>query len=90
MYKTFIGLLKHYKAEDETICQIIGFKFQSLHQQQLLQAKSRKNEADLTLQEMNAERISIDSLYTVTSYLLKYKMIDLDLLMSHVIILLYK
>jgi THO complex subunit 2 len=83
MYKTFIGLLKHYKAEEETICQIIGFKFQSLHQQQQLQAKTRKNEADLTINELNADHISMDSLYTVTSYLLKYKMIDMDLLMSH-------
>lgn len=85
MYKTFIGLLKHYKAEDETICQIIGFKFQSLHQQQQSQAKSRKADSDVTLQELISEHISIESLYTVTSYLLKYKMIDLDLLMMHVI-----
>jgi hypothetical protein len=85
MYKTFIGLLKHYKAEDETICQIIGFKFQSLHQQQQLQAKARKTDSDVTLQEIISEHISIESLYTVTSYLLKYKMIDLDLLMLHVI-----
>ena len=32
----------------------------------------------------NTEHINMDSLYTVTSYLLKYNMIDLDLLMSHV------
>ncbi len=77
MYTTFIGLLKHYKAEDETICQIIGFKFQALYQQQQLHAKTHKNDSadHQTLQE---DRISIESLYTVTSYLLKYKMIDLD------------
>lgn len=86
MYKTFIGLLKHYKAEDETICQIIGFKFQSLHQQQLQQTQAKsggKGESGDTIPQ-NADHINMDSLYTVTSYLLKYNMIDLDLLMSHV------
>ena len=81
MYQTFIGLLKHYKADDETICQIIGFKFQSLHQQQQLHAKNHKSDSDVCMLE---DRISVESLYTVTSYLLKYKIIDLDLLMSHV------
>ncbi len=75
MFKTFIGLLKHYKAEDDTICQIVGFKFQSLYQQQSkTDSKQDQNENDI---------INIDSLYKITSYLLKYNIIDLESLMPH-------
>ncbi|CAF0721331.1 unnamed protein product [Brachionus calyciflorus] len=67
MYETFLALLKHYKADDDTICQIIGFKYQSLH----------------NLNQKNDDPPSSDSLYLVTSYLLKYAMIDLDSLLPH-------
>ena len=30
-YKNYVKLLKEYKSENETICNIIGFKFQSLN-----------------------------------------------------------
>lgn len=69
MYHTFLGLLKHYKAEDDTICQIIGFKFQSLHQ------LNQANKTDDSSQD--------SSLYLITSYLLMHKIIDLDSLMPH-------
>ncbi len=79
MFKTFIGLLKHYKAEDDTICQIVGFKFQALHQKQQQQASSKSD----TKQEPDVENISIESLYKITSYLLKHNIIDLDSLTPH-------
>lgn len=67
MYETFLALLKHYKADDDTICQIIGFKYQSLHQ----------------LNQTNDDQPSSDSLYLVTSYLLKHRLIDLNDLLPH-------
>jgi hypothetical protein len=96
MHVAFINLLKAYKAEDETICQIIGFKFQSLHQQEkdLLQQhqqqqQQQQSEGDSSKLDAhfynNHIKFSTSSLYTVTSYLLQYKMIDIDLLMPHVI-----
>lgn len=99
MHEAFIDLLKAYKAEDETICQIIGFKFQSLHQQEkdLLQQFQQQQQQQMDQTDTNASnkfdayfynnhvKFSNSSLYTVTSYLLKYKMIDIDLLMPHVI-----
>ncbi len=103
MHESFISLLKNYKAEDETICQIIGFKFQSLNQQETkLQSQkdttdtstinsTSKNQAidQQTLQDFNFFqshhlRFKNSHLYTVAAYLLKYNMIDLDLLMPHV------
>ena len=91
MHVAFINLLKAYKAEDETICQIIGFKFQSLHQQEkdlLTQHQQMQTENTDKLDThfyQNHLKFLNSTLYTVTSYLLKYKMIDLDLLMPHVI-----
>ncbi len=79
MFKTFIGLLKHYKAEDDTICQIVGFKFQSLNQQQIQQQAKTDSKQD----QPELDHISLDSLYKITSYLLKYNIIDLDSLMPH-------
>lgn len=67
MYETFLALLKHYKADDDTICQIIGFKYQSLHQLNL----------------SSDDQPSSDSLYLVTSYLVKYRLIDLNDLLPH-------
>ena len=103
MHETFIGLLKHYKSEDDTICQIIGFKFQALHQQEV-QLQRQQTAASSSAAESNENGSVSDSssdqyqykshqalhshkiasLYTVTAYLLKYKMIDLDSLMLHV------
>ena len=91
MHVAFINLLKAYKAEDETICQIIGFKFQSLHQQEkdlLTQHQQMQTENTDKLDThfyQNHLKFLNSTLYTVTSYLFKYKMIDLDLLMPHVI-----
>lgn len=91
MHVAFINLLKAYKAEDETICQIIGFKFQSLHQQEkdlLTQHQQMQTENTDKLDThfyQNHLKFLNSTLYIVTSYLLKYKMIDLDLLMPHVI-----
>jgi THO complex subunit 2 len=79
MFKTFIGLLKHYKAEDDTICQIVGFKFQSLNQQQIQQ----QSKTDTKQDQQETEQINLDSLYKTTSYLLKHNIIDLDSLMPH-------
>jgi hypothetical protein len=94
MHETFIGLLRHYKAEEDTICQIVGFKFQSLHQQQLAQqAKVAKDQPMIgkdgkpIVENLDApvlENINLESLYKVAAYLLKFKIIDLDLLMPHV------
>ncbi len=104
MYDTFVGLLKHYKPEDDTICQIIGFKFQSLNQQQLnlQQKQSKENSSKDASKDSNnkdsnkhneysnlgdsiSDKIQMDSLCLVTAYLLKYKIVDLDLLLPHVI-----
>ena len=83
MYKTFIQLLKNYKSEEDTICQIIGFKFQSLHQQQQAQLKQMAS-AENDHNNNNEQLVSMGSLYKVTSYLLKYKIIELDSLTPHV------
>ncbi len=100
MYRTFIELLKNYKSENETICQIVGFKFQSLNQkekniqqqqqQQQLEvtehSKSNNNDQnDLNLYQMYHLHSKSNMLYLITSYLLKYNMIELDLLTTHVI-----
>jgi THO complex subunit 2 len=111
MHGTFIELLRDYKAEEDTVCQIVGFKYQSLHQQQVAQQQkqlqsikdqqtgSSKDKAgsnnnlnelllansDLLLMNANSlEKINLNSLYTVTAYLLKFKIVDLDLLLPHV------
>ena len=54
MHVAFINLLKAYKAEDETICQIIGFKVHSLHQQ----------EKDLLTQHQQMQTENTDKLDT--------------------------
>jgi hypothetical protein len=97
MHSTFISLLKNYKAEDETICQIIGFKYQSLTQREKLQQQQQQqllvdtNSSSSDVQQQHQADIFVynleskaNMLYTITSYLLKYKMIDLDLLVTHV------
>jgi hypothetical protein len=105
MHHSFISLLRNYKAEDETICQIIGFKFQSLNQQETaIQQKSSLDTPDITNTGSSTKTQGLDQqtqqdfnffqsqhvqfknshLYTVAAYLLKYNMIDLDLLMPHV------
>lgn len=87
MYKTFIQLLRNYKSEEDTICQIIGFKFQSLHQQQQAQLKQMAASASENDHNNNSssneQLVAMGSLYKVTSYLLKYKIIDLDSLTPH-------
>lgn len=101
LYDTFIGLLKHYKAEEDTIGQIIGFKYQSLHQLQLAHHQKIVKEIASTnskdnkpqqphydaafLENLIAEKIDLSSLYQVTAHLLKHKIVDLDLLLPHVI-----
>lgn len=72
MYETYIALLKHYKPDEETICQIVGFKFQSLASHS---APDSNNNSHHTT--------SNDSLYKITSYLLKHDLIDLDSLLVH-------
>ena len=107
MHRVFIGLLKNYKADEETICHSIGFKFQSLHlieQQMKQQIQQHQSLSSQTTSESesgktNSESHSMDqqllnmaqthstnisSLYAVASYLLKYKIIDLDQLTPHV------
>ena len=93
MHETFVGLLRHYKTEDDTVCQIIGFKFQSLYQQQLLLQQKLAKELPPTGKDSRllqgegsgeGERVSIESFCTVAAYLLKFKIIDLDNLMPHV------
>jgi hypothetical protein len=92
MHGSFIELLRNYKAEENTVCQMMGFKYQSLHQlQETQQQETQYNEnhqftnTDTGLTEPGG-KITQDSLYTVTAYLLKFKIIDLDLLLPHVII----
>jgi len=99
LHRTFIPLLQKYKADNETICQIIGFKFQALNQQEAKlqeQAHSDKDEThsksgidqqtqqDFEFFQQQHVQFKSSLLYTATAYLLKYKMIDLDLLMPHV------
>ena len=91
MHGTFIPLLKNYKSENETICQIIGFKFQSLNQKekQLQQLQMDTNldqqQTEFNMYQLYQAQSKANILYAATSYLLKYDMIDLDLLMPHVI-----
>ena len=68
MYETYIALLKHYKPDEETICQIVGFKFQSI---------ACQRPVDYSTHNHN------NSLYKITAYLLKHKLIDLDALLVH-------
>ena len=94
MHGTFIPLLKDYKPEDETICQIIGFKFQSLNQKekQLQQLQldtnhlDQQQQSEFNMYQLYQAQSKANMLYAATSYLLKYDMIDLDLLMPHVIL----
>ena len=74
MFKTFIGLLKHYKAEDDTICQIVGFKFQSLNQQQIQQQAKTDSKQD----QPELDHISLDSLYKITLIFLKLRSRDMN------------
>lgn len=97
LHRTFIPLLQKYKADNETICQIIGFKFQALNQQEAkLQSQAHKEETnsksnidqqtqqDFDFFQHQHIQFKNSLLYTATAYLLKYNMIDLDLLMPHV------
>ena len=86
MFKTFIHLLRSYKVENDTICQMLGFKFQSIHQlQQQQQQMSTTKDKDLLDHHSFHQLKNASSLYKVTSYLLKHQIVDLDLLMPHVI-----
>lgn len=96
MNQTFINLLRNYKSEDETICQIIGFKYQALNEQEskLQQEKNidldsrsgidQQTQQDFHFYQLHNVQFKNSLLYTVTAYLLKYEMIDLDSLMPHV------
>ena len=99
MHRTFIPLLQKYKAEDDTICQIIGFKFQALNQQEAklqqqahlepesVSSKSnidQQTQGDIAFFQQHHTYFEKSLLYTATAYLLKYKMINLDSLMPHV------
>lgn len=77
MYETYIALLKHYKPDEETICQIVGFKFQSLA------ASSATAAAALSDHHKSQSSSNNESLYKITSYLLKHELIDLDALLVH-------
>ncbi len=83
MFKTFIHLLRNYKVENDTICQMLGFKFQSIHQLQQQQMSTNK-EKELHDHYSFHQLKNASSLYKVTSYLLKHQIIELDLLMPHV------
>jgi THO complex subunit 2 len=54
MHKTYIELLKEYKSDEDSIGQIVGFKFQSLHQEQ------RKAQQQLQ-QQLQQMQFSVDS-----------------------------
>jgi THO complex subunit 2 len=69
MYENYIALLKHYKPDEDTICQIVGFKFQSLSAQRATEHLTHN---------------SNNSLYKITAYLLKHQLIDLDALLAHI------
>ena len=69
MHQVYISLLKAYKSDGEIMCHILGFKFKSLY-------AANSNE--------NGHNAGSNSLYLVTSYLLKNQIIDLELLLSHV------
>lgn len=73
MFETYIALLKHYKPDEDTICQIVGFKFQSLASQSVLNESSGSHHTTT----------SNESLYKITSYLLKHELVDLDALLAH-------
>lgn len=65
LHETYVELLKHYKPDEDTICQIVGFKFQ----------QSASVPSDIGS--------ALDSLYKMTSYLLKHRLVDLDALLVH-------
>lgn len=78
MYETYIALLKHYKPDEETICQIMGFKFQSL-----AAAAANSSQMSDSSSHSHSSVNNNESLYKITSYLLKHQLIDLDSLLAH-------
>jgi hypothetical protein len=92
LYQTFISLLKKYNCERETLCNIIGFKYQALHviawRVPVRDHIGYDSPANFFLKTENmanpSEAQNIDSLHLVTSYLLKNDLIDLDTLLPHV------